>query len=246
VTYAVHVETSAPRPGKRFEPVQERELHETALTVAEDLPGASRGLVVVPEFAGPIGIPDFTAYVGPTQTLLRRQRLAVPAVVSDIDAGIVSAAHTRRPLDARGLSEALGWPVSTIAGRLRRLVVTGALLERRPGLYVRPSEIEASGRLYAIETKIEDWGKALRQVRTYRVWADAYVLVMTGLSGRTTEALLGEVRRDRGGLVVDGIWLARPRLGRTDDWRRLQAVERFAAVTERGLRGPTLGDRVEA
>lgn len=221
-------------------------MHSVALAAAEGLPGASRGLVVVPEFAGPIGVPDFTAYVGSMTSLLKRQQLDVPPVVSDIDAGIVSVAHVRRTSDVHEIADALGWPLSAIAGRLRRLVITGALIERRPGEYIRPVEIEATGRLYAIEAKIEDWRKALRQVRTYRVWADAYVLVMSGLSERTTEALLTEVKRDRGGLVVDGDWLARPRIEATDEWRRLQALELFVASTESGLRSPSLAGRVKA
>lgn len=244
MTYALHVETSAPRPGRRFEPVRERELHSDAIAACESLPGASRGLVVVPEFAGPIGIPDFTAYVGPLSNLIARQSLAIPPVVSEIDAAIVSVAHVRRPSDVGQLATALGWPVATIAQRLRRLVIAGALVESRPGLYLRPSQLHATGRLYAVETKIEDWNRALRQVRTYRIWADAYVLVMKSLSPKVTASLLAEVKRDQGGLVIDGQWLARPRIGTTDEWRRLQAVERFASVTENGLRNPTLAQRV--
>lgn len=220
-------------------------LHNVALWAAEGIPGASRGLVVVPEFAGPIGVPDFTAFIGSPSDLFRRQALDVPPVVNDIDAGILSVTHVRRLSDVRDLASALGWPVATLARRIRRLVLTGALIEVRPGMYVRPTEIDARGRLYAIETKIDDWAKALRQGRTYRVWADAYVLVMSGLSERTAESLLTEVRRDRGGLVVDGKWLARPRLGQTSEWRRLQAVERFAAVTESGLRDPALASGVQ-
>lgn len=243
MTYAVHVETSAPRRGRRFEPIQERELHSVALLAAEGLPGASRGLVIVPEFAGPIGVPDFTAYIGPASRLFERQTLGVPPLISDIDAGIVSAAHARRPSRVDDLATALGWPVSTIAPRMRRLVVVGALIEQRPRCYIRPAAIGVGGRLYAIETKIKDWRKALRQVRTYRVWADAYVLVMSNLSDRMTEALLHEVKRDRGGLVIDGKWLNRPRIGVASEWRRLQACEMFAAATQSGL-NPALTARV--
>ena len=246
MTYALHVETSVRRPGRRFEPIQERALHADALRVCEGLPGASRGLVVVPEFVGPIGIPDFTAYVGPTSNLLDRQRIGVAPVVSDLDAGILSVAHVARPRSVDELASSLGWPAVRVTGRIRRLVAIGALIEARTGAYVRPTQIDASGRLYAIEAKVDDWRRALRQVRTYRIWADAYVIVMTGLSSRTKEALLAEVRRDRGGLVVDGEWLARPRIEVTDGWRRLQALELFAASTEGGLVSPTITSGPEA
>lgn len=42
VVYALEVATSAPRAGRRFEPVQERELHQDALRAVRDLHGASR------------------------------------------------------------------------------------------------------------------------------------------------------------------------------------------------------------
>ena len=200
----------------------------------------------MPEFAGPIGVPDFTAYVGPTSNLFDRHAIGVPPVAGDIDAGIVSVTHVGRPRDVHEIAAAIGWPLSRIVPRIRRLVDVGALIEPRPGTYVRPAAIDASGRLYAVEAKIEDWRKALRQVRTYRIWADAYVLVMTGLSDRTRGALLAEVKRDRGGLVVDGEWLTRPRIEITDGWRRLQALELFAASTESGLRRPALARSPQA
>jgi hypothetical protein len=239
MTNALHVETSTPRPGKRFEPIQERRLHEAALVAAESLHGAQRGLVVVPEFAGPFGVPDFTAYVGSIPCLQARQSLPVPAVVSDIDAGIVSVTLVNRSRDVRALASALGWPPQTVAGRIKRLVSSGALIERAPGRFIRPTELEATGRLYAIETKLQDWRKALRQARTYRTWADGYVLVMSDISNRPLDALLAEVKLDRGGLVVDGRWLARPRIEQPLGWRRFQASEMFASATKAGLRSPT-------
>ncbi|WP_152030867.1 hypothetical protein [Agromyces aureus] len=243
MTYALQVETSAPRPGKRFEPIHERQLHEIAVRASESLPGAARGLVVVPEFAGPIGVPDFTAFVGKTTSLLARQRSSVPPVINELDAGVLTVAHVGRALHVEELAQALAWPEATIAGRAKRLVATGALIDQGGGRYVRPSVIAPRGRLYAIEAKIEDWRSALRQVRTYRVWADAYVLVMTGVSERSAQNLLAEVLRDKGGLILDGQWIARPRLGEVKARRRLQAAELFAAATLTGLDDPafTLG-----
>lgn len=239
MTNALHIETSTPRPGKRFEPTHERRLHEAALAAAESLHGAQRGLVVVPEFAGPLGVPDFTAYVGPVTSLRARQSLGVPPVVSDIDAGILSVALINRGRNVNALASALGWPTQTVAGRIRRLVASGALIERSPGSFIRPAELAVQGRLYAIETKLQDWRKALRQARTYRTWADAYVLVMSDISNRGSNALLAEVNQDRGGLVVDGRWLARPRIEPPVGWRRFQASEMFSSATKAGLGGPT-------
>lgn len=246
MVYALEVETSNPRAGRRFEPVHERELHEDALRAIQGLPGASRGLVVIPEFAGPLGIPDFTAYVGDINRIRHRQRLDIEPVVNELEAGILSAAHARRPLSAQALANTLDWPLDAISDRLRRLARRGALVEVVPGRYVRPEPLAPGGRLYAIEAKVNDWRSALRQVRTYRVWADSYVLVMGDLSERAGSDLTTEVRRDRGGLMVAGRWVVRPRLGNTAVRRRIQAWELLAAATKSGLGDPAFTATVHA
>lgn len=235
MTHTLQVETSLPRAGRRFEPIHERELHGDALLAAESLPGVSRGLVVVPEFSGPIGIPDFTARVGDVQYLRARHRASIAPLVNEIDAGVVSVAHVHKPSSVEDLARAIGWPPATVGGRLRRLVGAGALKDAGSKRYVRAPELRPSGRLYAIEAKVGDARSALRQARTYRVWADGYVLVMTGVSERALEHLRSEVLRDRGGLVVDGRWMARPRIGPVSSARRLQAAELFASATRGGL-----------
>lgn len=240
MAYALEIATSNPRAGRRFEPIQELELHQNALAAAQDLPGASRGLVVVPEFAGPFGIPDFTAYVGNVEHLVHRHRLDIAPVIHELEAGVVASAHVRRASSAAQLASAQDWPVAAISGRLRSLVRRGALIEVGTDRYVRPDALEPGGRLYAIEAKVEDWRSALRQVRTYRVWADSYVLVMGRISARAQAALEAEVVHDRGGLMVKGRWVVRPRLGFTAARRRVQAWELFAAATKEGLDDPSL------
>lgn len=233
--YALHVETSVSRPGRRFEPIRERELHADALSAAEGIPGASRGLVVVPEFAGPIGIPDFTAFVGDVQKLRSRQQSHIAPITNEIDAGIVSVAHVRKPSSTEEMAAAIGWPSATIASRVRRLVSGGSLRAVEKGRFVRAPEMQPSGRLYAIEAKVGDSRSALRQARTYGVWADGYVIVMTDVSERALDDLRSEVLRDRGGLMVDGRWIARPCISNASLRRRLQAAELFAAATRHGL-----------
>lgn len=244
MAYALEVATSHPRAGRRFEPVRERELHEDALRAVQSLPGASRGLVVVPEFAGPLGVPDFTAFVGDLNPIRRRRDFDLAPVTNELETGIVAAAHVRRPSSAEDIARALGWPEDTVAGRVRGLMKRGALTQTSPGRYVRPEALTPSGRLYAVEAKVDDWRSALRQVRTYRVWADSYVLVMGRLTERALGALTAEVERDRGGLMAEGTWIVRARLGGVAARRRLQAWEMFAAATGSGLHDPALTLRV--
>lgn len=225
------IETSLPRPGRRFEPVQERELHGTAVSACASLPGTHRGLTVVSEMAGPFGVPDFTALVGDSSRLVRRRALGIGPVTNDVDAGIVAVLSSSLGRTEAWIASRLGWPVSTVHRRIPGLLRTQAINEVRPGRYVRHPGLGPIGRLYAVEAKINDWTSALRQVRTYRVWADSYVLVMGKLSMQILAKLSPEVARDAGGLVVNSEWLIRPRLGRVAPYRRLQAAEYFAAAS---------------
>lgn len=240
------VPSSTPRAGRRFEPMRELELHDDAARAVRDLPRVSSGLVVVPEFAGPIGIPDFTAYVGDVDRIRQRQSLEVPPIVNQLDTGILAAVFFRKPSSDQQVAARLEWPLDVVTDRLRRLKKRGALIETSPGKYVRLQPLEPGGRLYAVEAKVEDWRSALRQVRTYRVWADSYVLVMGAISDRAGTSLASEVRRDGGGLMISGRWLLRPRLGPVISRRRVQAWELFAAATKGGLNDPSFALRVHS
>lgn len=94
----------------------------------------------------------------------------------------------------------------------------------------RPTELTCGGRVFAVEAKLTDWRRALRQVRTYQVWADAYVLVMGELSPAALTAVTAEVRADRGGLHVGGAWVLQPRLTRLPPPDRLWASEHVIAA----------------
>lgn len=236
----LEVPTSSPRAGRRFEPIQERELHADALRAIRAIPNASRGVVVVPEFAGPLGIPDFTAFIGDASKIRVRQSLEVAPITNEMESGIISAAHAHRASSAQAIARSLGWPLEAVDPRVKALTKKRALIKLAPDRFVRPEPLEPGGRLYAIEAKVSDWKSALRQVRTYRVWADSYVLIMGRLSERALEALTTEVQRDEGGLMVSGHWVVRPKLGKVADRRRLQAWELFADATRGGLADPSL------
>ena len=218
-------ETNNPRPGRRFEPVHELALLQPALNACAALPGAGRGLLVVREMTGPFGIPDLTALVGDPKRLRSRLELGVPPLLNRADAGIVSATHPAASLSAQQISERLHWPEDTIVRRLPGLVRIGALNEVRAGRFVRPAALAPLGRLYVVEAKVKEWGRALKQARKYSVWADGYVLVMGPLSAAVTQELEVEVDRDRAGLVVAGRWIRRPVMHRLPNVRRLWAAE---------------------
>jgi hypothetical protein len=219
-----------PRPGRRFEPVRELELSGDALAAARTLPGAHRGIRVLLETAGPFGVPDLLAVVGPLEILDQRLALDVPPLLNQIDAGVVAAAAVSVPRSIASLARRLDWPEDTVARRLPLLLRVGALVRAGPTTYVRPEALRPVGRLYAIETKVRDWRRALRQARTYSVWSDSYVIVMPTLGSGSLPGLLSAVSQDNGGLMIDGKWVRHPRLLRRSRAQRLWGSEHAIAA----------------
>lgn len=227
-------DSSRPRAGRRFQPSHELALLGPAVEACGALPGAHRGLTVIREMAGPFGIPDFTALVGPPSLLAARIALDIPPLLHQLDAGVVAVTHPRQGRSVTALARLLGWPEETVQRRIGDLVRQGALHEARPGRFVRPPELGPLGRLYAVEAKVREWGRAVRQGRTYSVWADTYVLVMGPLAERALQPLLKQVANDRAGLVVQGRWLARPAIHPLPAAQRLWAAEHVVAALRSG------------
>lgn len=182
------------------------------------------------EMPAPIGIPDLTALVGNSADVTARLSLAIPPLLHEVDAAIVSVAHAERPRSAAAFAKALGWPESTVGRRLRQLVRSGALIEVRPCIFVRPFALKPLGRIYAVEAKVDNWTQAVKQARSYALWSDAYVLVLGSLSPKTIERVLVEVGQDRAGLVVGGKWIRRPAVRKVPNRMRLWASEHFVAA----------------
>lgn len=224
------VHAGRPRPGRRFEPIHELELSGDALEAARTLPGASRGVRVILETAGPFGIPDLIAVVGPERFLDERLALDVPPLLNQVDAGVVSATAIRAPRTTATIARRVGWPLKTVSRRLPYLVRVGALLRVGRDTYVRPEGLRPIGRLYAIESKVRDWRRAIRQAQTYSVWCDSYVIVMPQLGSGSLPGAVDVISADGGGLVLEGKWVKRPRLSQRSPAQRLWGTEHVVAA----------------
>lgn len=230
VTSVSVLATGRSRAGRRFAPTHELALLDRAATACGALPGAHRGLLVVSELAGPLGIPDLTALVGDLAAVRARLALPVDPLLNEVDAGVVAVAHPVVAKSRANIARTLGWPVETVQRRLPGLTRSGALLEVASDRYLRPRAIAPLGRIYAVEAKVRDWKAALHQARTYNVWADGYVLVMGPLAESSLVKLQAEVEADRGGLVVDNKWRRRPTVRQLPAARRLWASEHLIAA----------------
>jgi hypothetical protein len=221
--------------GRRFQPVKEQALEETALRASAALPGAGDGLLVLREVVGPLGIPDLVAVVGSPLAVYQRRKLGVPPLLNEIDAAMVGAASPRAPRRIETLARRLGWPVTTLARRMPDLLRSGALIETNSGVVVRPEALQPIGRLYAVETKVSDWRRAVRQGRAYQLWCDAYIVVMESLSSGPLSALVAATAEDGAGVVIGGRWLSRPKVRSRQEWRRLWGSEHVVAALGHGL-----------
>jgi hypothetical protein len=235
-------ESEKPRAGRRFSPVAERGLRADALQVARQLRGAAAGLVVFEEVAGPFGIPDFLAVTGAPALLQRRIKSGFPPLLNEIDAGIVAQLTPVRGKPLGTLVDGLGWKSTTIERRLQGLLRSGVVRDIGDGRLVRHASIVPVGRLHAIETKVRDFRRALRQARTYALWCENYVVVMSAMSDAARVAAIEAVAADCGGLVVGGEWVQRPRARQLIAARKLWGSEHLVAAAMR-VGSPALGSR---
>jgi short subunit dehydrogenase-like uncharacterized protein len=226
------------RPGRRFPPDAERQLERAAKRAARELPDADAGLLALREFHAPFGVPDLTVIVGDASARRSRLRLRVPPVLNEIDAGLVATASDIQPVSPRQLAQRLSWSLASVTRRLPSVLRSGALREVTPERYIRPAALQPVGTIFAVETKLNDWRRALTQCRTYRTWADSYVLVMPKVSSEAMTVLSREVRRDRGGLFIDQEWVVYPRTTRLARARRLWASEHVIAACRRSTTNP--------
>ncbi len=217
--------------GRRFEAQRELSLAGAAREAIEFLPGSAEGLLVRQEAAGPFGIPDFLCLTGDLDAWRRRRRLRVPPVLNPVDASIVARASHTRPYGPKTLAKFAGLTEATVERRLPHLLRSGALIGCWESTVVRPFPLQTLGRLFAVEMKVVDWQRALRQCRRYALWADAYFLVMERVPVDRLNELRRAVASDRGGLMVAGEVLLLPRTRRMPRARRMLASEYFYAST---------------
>jgi hypothetical protein len=226
-------EAARQRPGRQFEPRAERTLLALARHVISELDGAEQGVLALKEMHAPFGVPDLTVVVGDSAARRSRLRLPVPPLLNEIDAGVTAVASHTVPRTAERLAASLGWPISTLERRIPRLLRNKALREVMPGQFLRRSALKPIGTIVAVELKVDDWKRALTQGRTYRTWADSYVLIIDSVPQKSLPHLVDAVQNDRGGLVAAGRWIVKPKSSTRTPARRLWASEHVIAASRR-------------
>lgn len=198
------------RGGQRYHPIQEARLHPWASKAAATLPGASNGVLLISEMIGPIGIPDFTAVVGGKSQITARLASGIDPITSPMDCQLLASLYSSRPRRLETIAHELSADLEALQSRLGVLERKGAVQQLRKGLYIRESAMTPGGTLYAIEAKIGNWRRAVRQARGYRTWTNNYVLILDEVGEKGRQAVLADIEADRAGLVMGNKWVRKP------------------------------------
>lgn len=217
---------SAYRPGRRFQPTDERLLDDDLRVLAAHLPGAREGLILSVEVPGPRGVADLVAITRAHSSLRERLDARLPFLDSVTDCEVVSATAVQRTLTAAVIARSLGMSDEQVQRRLRALARTGHVRAVGTG-YRRSPAMMAVGNAYALEAKVNDWRQGISQALRYSSWCDAAGVVLL-----TTPRNLGEAKarcQSFGiGLAVKSRWIVRPRISQPKPGLRLWLSEQVA------------------
>lgn len=220
--------SASPRPGRRFEPTEERMLDDDLLTLATHLPGASGGLAVVREFPGARGVADVVAITRWHEQLDARLSLGLPFLSNETDCMVVAALSPNQTRTVGRLAPRLGMSDIQVARRLRAMEVSGHVEAHGSG-FRRARGLEPIGRAYALEAKVSDWQKGIGQALRYSSWCDAAAVVLLR-PPRDLSKVKARCSHLGLGLAVGDLWAVRPRLGRPHGGLRLAMSEQFAQL----------------
>ena len=197
-SHALYELSGHARPGRRFEPLAERQLDDQLATLALRLPAAAGGLSLVREFPGARGVADAVAITRWHEPLGRRIALQLPFLRNETDCAVVAALSPNQTRTVHSLGLRLGMSEAQLTRRLRPLVSAGYVEVRGSG-YRRVRGLEPIGRAYALEAKVSDWRQGISQALRYSNWCDAAAIVSGFASGPRIVAImsLNEVLNNR-------------------------------------------------
>ncbi|MGW1708256.1 hypothetical protein ACWCP8_22720 [Streptomyces sp. NPDC002206] len=221
-------QTMASSNGVRFAPTKEAELDPALRRLASTLPRSKPGAIMMAEVPGPVGIPDLVALPGPGPALQRRLDSLIPPVLNPVGVEVLSALYVRREIGIEALKRKCGQSDRTVSRALRDLEKKGAAIANGK-LWRKADAMIPVGNIYALEAKVDDWRKGVRQAFRYRAWCSSSALVLSRMP-RNCDPLFSTVRRLGIGLALDDQWLVRPPLSKIAPKEMLWGSEHFVAA----------------
>lgn len=164
--------------------------HEAALVEAllpwipQLVPLDAGALYVIPELGTDHGIADVVAMVLPSRWLSQRVKLGAPPITGRAAAYILSTFHRSREMEVRSLRERVHLPEDTYRRTLAQLRQVGAIVMRDNAFQIH-SALYLNGfeHAVAIEAKMSDWLRGLRQASAYSIFAPfSYLAVPASLA----------------------------------------------------------------
>lgn len=221
-------QTMASSNGVRFAPTREAELDPALRRLASSLPRSKPGAIMMAEVPGPVGIPDLVALPGPGPALRRRLDSLISPVLNPIGVEVLSALNVRRGISVEAVKRKCGYSDRAVARALRDLEGKGAVIADGK-LWRKSDAMIPVGNIYALEAKVDDWRKGVRQAFRYRAWCNSSALVLSKIP-KDSDPLLSAVRRLGIGLALDDQWLVRPPLFKISPKEMLWGSEHFVAA----------------
>ncbi|MFJ8637943.1 hypothetical protein [Streptomyces sp. NPDC093610] len=221
-------QTMASSNGVRFAPIKEAELDPALRRLASTLPRSKPGAIMMAEVPGPVGIPDLVALPGPGPALQRRLDSLIPPVLNPAGVEVISALHVNREISIATLKRRCGQSDRALSRTLHDLERKGAVISSGK-LWRKSDAMIPVGNIYALEAKVDDWRKGVRQAFRYRAWCSSSALILSKMP-RNPEPLLSVVQRLGIGLALDDQWLVRPPLFKIASKEMLWGSEHFVAA----------------
>jgi len=216
------------RPGRRFEPTEERLLDGDLATLATKLPRAAEGLALVREFSGGRGVADAVAMTGWQEAVRRRIALQLPLLGNETDCSVVAALSPNQTRTVTAIGKRLGMSNEQVARRLQPLAAAGYVASTGSG-FRRVQGLEPIGRAYALEAKVSHWQQGISQALRYSTWCDAASVVVLRPPRDLSDAK-NRCAKLGLGFAAGGRWIVRPRIGRPHAGLRLAMSEQFARL----------------
>lgn len=207
-------------------------MHPHMYELAQTFGDKQTDLIAVPEFAGPFGIADLAVVATLWSRLAARIDAQIEPIIHELDAAIVAHLTARRGKALQELAQALSVYEDELDRRIAHLVRLGAVQRSRAGRLTRHESLVPLGRIFAIESKVNAWRRALDQARTYALWSDRSIAVLGRLPADRSDAIK-EAQFAGVGLAIESEWLVRPRATRQSQARRMWTSEIFFAAISR-------------
>lgn len=223
----LHQITSAPRPGRAFEPKAELALDaaliQTAMSIMRVVSGRP---ILLPQLHLERGVPDMVLAIVDETRFERRRESGLRALRNVQESALIE--RCGRGATEQSIAGHMGVGVNQTKRLLKGLSRDGLVEESAAGIWRAHPAVSPFCRTYALEAKVSDWRAGIGQCFRYLSSTNATVLVMGELSPTVMSTFKSTLAETPIGAVVGNKWTRRPQ-------SRKLPLARLLATSERVL-----------